>query len=119
MLTQVNSEYVAEEHFALINFIRKPLNFNAVEKIGFASAKVEAEEDPLTYLNPRGKELLEKLRHFITKEHLLNFVVEQELSEEGENRMRKIILSGGLGQSKKKNSYARNIIESLQKSLVE
>ena len=73
----------------------------------------------MTYVNARGKDLLEKLRHFISKQDLLNFVVDQELSEEGEAKMRKIILSDVLGQSKKKTVYNRNIIETLQKSIVQ
>ena len=73
----------------------------------------------MTYLNARGKDLLEKLRNFISKQDLLNFVVDQELSEEGEAKMRKIILSDVLGQNKKKTVYNRNIIETLQKSIVQ
>lgn len=42
------------------------------------------QEDALSYLNNRGKEILEKLRHFISRQDLLNFMVDQELSDEGE-----------------------------------
>lgn len=107
---QANSEYVAEEHYALIQFIKKPLNFNAVEKICMPSAGQEPEDDPVAFLNARGKELLEKLRNFISRQDLLNFMVDQELSEGGEKQMRRIILSDVLGQSKKKGGYERNII---------
>lgn len=64
--------------------MRKPLNYSAVEKICTPLPKAEPAPEPLTYINQRGKDLLEKLRHFITKQDLLNFMVEQELSEEGE-----------------------------------
>lgn len=74
--------------------------------------------NPLTYLNQRGKDLLEKLRSFITRQDLLNFMVEQELSEEGERQMRRLILSEAMGSgAKKKPTYGRSVIESLQKNL--
>lgn len=44
----------------------------------------KSQEDALSYLNNRGKEVIEKLRHFITREDLLNFMVYQELSDDGE-----------------------------------
>ena len=72
--------------------------------------KSEPIVDPMTFINHRGKDLLEKLRYFITKQDLLNFMVEQELSEEGEKEMRKLILSEALGGSKKKAVYSKNII---------
>lgn len=72
---------MAEEHFALIQFVKKPLNFNAVEKICMPSVDEEPEEDAKTYLNPRGKDLIEKLRNFIFKQDFFNFMLEQELSE--------------------------------------
>ena len=45
------------------------------------SSVEEPEEDPMTYLNARGKHILEKLRNFISRQDLLNFMVDQELSE--------------------------------------
>lgn len=83
------------------------------------SAENEPEEDPMSYLNARGKDLLEKLRNFITRQDLLNFILDQELSEAGEKQMRRIILSDVLGQSKKKGGYERNIIEALHRNLAE
>jgi hypothetical protein len=58
------------------------VNFSAIEKVCMP-AKKEVSVDPLNFLNQRGKDLLEKLRSFITRQDLLNFMVEQELSEEG------------------------------------
>ena len=63
------------------------------------------QEDPLSYLNNRGKQVLEKLRHFITRQDLLSFMVDQQLSDEGEREMRRIILNDVLGQSKNKGGY--------------
>ena len=83
------------------------------------SAASEPEENPMTYLNARGKDLIEKLRNFISRQDLLNFMVDQELSEAGEKQMRRIILSDVLGQSKKKGGYERNIIEALHKNLAD
>jgi hypothetical protein len=45
---------VAEEHHALISFVKKPLNFNAVEKICIPVPQ-KPQEDALSYLNTRGK----------------------------------------------------------------
>jgi hypothetical protein len=109
---------VAEEHFALINYVKKPLSFNAVEKICMPPPQ-KPQEDALSYLNTRGKDILEKLRHFITRPDLLNFMVDQELSDEGEREMRRIILSDILGSNKKKGGYERSIVEALQKNLVD
>ena len=83
------------------------------------STENEPQEDPMNYLNARGKELLEKLRNFLTRQDLLNFILDQELSEAGEKQMRRIILSDVLGQSKKKGGYERNIIEALHKNLAQ
>jgi hypothetical protein len=45
-------------------------------------------------------------------------MVEQELSEEGERQMRRLILSEAMGSgAKKKPTYGRSVIESLQKNL--
>jgi hypothetical protein len=57
------------------------------------------------------------LRHFISRQDLLNFVVDQELSGDGEREMRRIILSDIL--SNKKNGYDRNIVGQLQQNLGE
>jgi hypothetical protein len=80
---QTLSEYVAEEHFSLLSFVKKPLSFNAVEKI-CTPPPPKPEEDPLSYLNTRGREILEKLRYFVSTEGLLQFIVNQELSASGE-----------------------------------
>lgn len=79
----------------------------------------KTQEDALSYLNNRGKEVIEKLRHFITREDLLNFMVYQELSDDGEREMRRIILSDVLGQTKKKGGYDRSIVEALQRNLID
>jgi len=82
-------------------------------------APPRVQEDSLSYLNNRGKEIIEKLRHFISREDLLNFMVYQELSDDGEREMRRIILSDVLGQTKKKGGYDRSIVEALQRNLVD
>ncbi len=46
-------------------------------------------------------------------------MVDQELSDEGEKEMRRIILSEVMGQSKKKGGYERSIVEALQKNLTD
>ena len=46
-------------------------------------------------------------------------MVEQELSEEGEKEMRKLILAEAIGGNKKKSVFSRDIVESLQKSIIE
>lgn len=62
---------------------------------------------------------MEKLRKFISREDLLNFMVYQELSEEGERSMRRVVLADVLGNTKRKGGYDRSIVEALQKNLVD
>ena len=46
-------------------------------------------------------------------------MVDQQLSDDGQREMRRIILSDVLGQTKKKGGYDRSIVEALQKNLVD
>lgn len=47
--------------------------------------------DPLSTLNADGKKVLEKLRHFIKREHIANFVTEHEVSSEATEALKKIV----------------------------
>lgn len=49
--------------------------------------------DPLSTLNPEGKKVLEKLRNFIRREHIQSFIVEEEVSGEAAEALRKLIAS--------------------------
>lgn len=46
-------------------------------------------------------------------------MVYQELSEEGERSMRRVVLADVLGNTKRKGGYDRSIVEALQKNLVD
>lgn len=37
--------------------------------------------DPVNTLSAEGRKILEKLRHFITRQQIYDFIVEQEVSE--------------------------------------
>jgi hypothetical protein len=50
--------------------------------------------DPLSTLNTEGKKTLEKLRHFVSRQQIYDFIVEQEVSEEAVVELRKLTLGG-------------------------
>lgn len=50
--------------------------------------------DPTSTLNPEGKKVMEKLRHFITRQNIYDFVLEQEVSAEAVTELRKIVMGG-------------------------
>ena len=50
--------------------------------------------DPLAFLSQEGKKTLDKLRHFISRQQVYDFIVDQEVSEEAIAELRKIALGG-------------------------
>lgn len=50
--------------------------------------------DPLSTLNNEGKKVLEKLRHFVNRQQIYDFIVEQEVSEEAQVELRKLAMGG-------------------------
>ena len=48
--------------------------------------------DPLAALTPEGKKVLEKLRHFITREQIRDFILNQEVSEDATAELKNRIL---------------------------
>ena len=102
----------------MISFIKRPQLVDPIERISIVQEETKPEVDPLSLVNKAGKELLEKLRHFMTKQDILEFMYEQELSEEGARKMRRLIFPQGNNQ-KKAGGYAKNVVDTLQKNLVE
>ena len=52
----------------------------------------------------------------MTKQDILEFMYEQELSEEGARKMRRLIFPQSVQQKK---PFAKNVVDNLQKNLVE
>lgn len=50
--------------------------------------------DPLSFLNPEGKKTLEKLRHFISRQQVYDYIIDQEVSQEAITELRKLALGG-------------------------
>lgn len=50
--------------------------------------------DPLSTINNEGRKILEKLRHFVTRQEIYNFIVEQEVSGEALTELRKMAVGG-------------------------
>lgn len=49
--------------------------------------------DPLTTLSAEGKKVMEKLRHFITRQQIYDFIVEEEVSKEAVAKLKQIAVS--------------------------
>ena len=50
--------------------------------------------DPLTTLNAEGVKVVEKLRHFVNRQQIYDFIVEHEVSEEATTELRKFAMGG-------------------------
>lgn len=48
----------------------------------------------MSFLNPEGKKTLEKLRHFISRQQVYDYIIDQEVSEEAITELRKLALGG-------------------------
>ncbi len=68
-------------------------------------------------VNAQGKQLIEKLTQFVSRQNLIHFMYEQELSEEGSRKMRKLIFPKGSADGKK--VFSHSVVEQLQKSIIE
>jgi hypothetical protein len=55
-------------------------------------SKAQQALDPLATLTAEGKKVLEKLRHFITREQIRDFILHQEVSEEATAELKARIL---------------------------
>lgn len=88
------SQNIAKDVPSLVSFIpidKKPIpafNYKPYVRPGLEKP------DPVTTLTPEGKKVLEKLRHFITRQQIYDFIVEQEVSEEAANELRKLAVGG-------------------------
>jgi hypothetical protein len=89
------SNNVAPEMKSLISFAT--LKLNPVPVFNYKPyARQDYEQiDPLSTLNPDGRKIVEKLRHFITRQQIYDFIVEQEVSEEAALELRKLTAAGG------------------------
>ena len=86
-----NSVYVAKEMKSLLSFAtvreKKVQGFNYKPFVK-ATPRVS---DPVSTLNPEGKRVLEKLRHFVKRDHLTSFMMEHEVSEESAQVLKKLV----------------------------
>jgi hypothetical protein len=74
------SNNIAQEMSSLLSFI--PIDPKKAPAFNYKPFVRPGQEkpDPLNTLTPEGKKVLEKLRHFITRQQIYDFIVEQEVS---------------------------------------
>lgn len=56
----------------------------------------------MEFLNPQGRKVIDKLRGFIRRQDVFDYIVRQELSTETENKLRQIIASTETSTENKK-----------------
>jgi hypothetical protein len=85
------SANVAKEMKSLISFAAwKPTETSKFEYNPWTRGSSEY-IDPLSTITPEGKKVLEKVRNFVTRNQIYQFVVEQEVSREAAAGLRKLI----------------------------
>jgi hypothetical protein len=67
---------VNQEFYSLISFVKKANDFK-IERLTNIAEEEIAEEHPMDYLTPQGKKIIDKLRGFITRQDLFDFLVRQ------------------------------------------
>jgi hypothetical protein len=72
--------------------VKKAHDFK-VERLTNVGDEEIIDENPLEYLTPQGKKVIDKLRNFITRQDVFDFLVRQELSSFCENQLKSIILT--------------------------
>ena len=101
----------------MIAYVKRPVLFDPLERISINNESSKPNVDPLKLVNKDGNKLLDKLTHFVSRQNLIHFMYEQELSEEGSRKMRRLIFPKAAVENKK--TYSKDVVESLQKSIVE
>jgi hypothetical protein len=85
---------IAKEMKSLLSFIAvTPKEVKTFNYKPYVRAEQE-QLDPLAFLSPEGKKTLDKLRHFVSRQQVYDFIVDQEVSEEAIAELRKIALGG-------------------------
>ena len=77
----------------MISFVKRSGEQFKVDRVTTISEEDRMDEHPMEFLNPSGRKTIEKLRNFISKQDVLDFVVRQELSTQTEAKLRNLILA--------------------------
>lgn len=97
-LNRIGKRNLCEQSFNVNKEMKSLLSFathkpTKVQSFSYRPwSKGQAALDPLTTLTAEGKKVLEKLRHFITRDQIREFILHQEVSEEATAELKTRIL---------------------------
>ena len=73
---QNSAENINQEFYSLISFVKKSNELKVERLTNIAEGEI-VEEHPMEYLTPQGRKIIDKLRGFITRQDLFDFLVRQ------------------------------------------
>jgi hypothetical protein len=97
-LNRIGKRNLCEQSFNVNKEMKSLLSFathkpTKVQSFSYRPwTKEQRSQDPMSTLTAEGKKVLEKLRHFITRQHIRDFILESEVSDEASNELRARIL---------------------------
>lgn len=88
------SNNIAKETPSLLSFV--PLEKKEAPKFNYKPFVKPGQEmpDPLTTVTTEGKKVMEKLRHFVSRQQIYDFILQQEVSKEAADELKKLAIGG-------------------------